>query len=81
MPAVRLSGAIWVYPSIALTRFYPDDEFTFKMKPCAVLQVDVDYTAANMPSFFKNGAPTVIRLRIAVIEIDLWTKDNYHKRH
>lgn len=75
----ELGPFLWKYPSIAYIKFYPDDKFTFKMKPCAVLQVDVDYTAANMPSFFKNGAPTVIRLRIAVVETKLWTKNNYDK--
>ena len=76
----ELTPYLWKYPSIAYIKFYPDEKFTFKMKPCAVTHVDVDYTAANMPSFFKNGAPTAIRLRIAVVETKLWTKDNYDKK-
>jgi len=65
------------YPSIAIMKLFPNNAFTFRIKPCAVLGVHVDYSAAGQPSFFKNGAPTMVRLDVHFKEIELWTKNNY----
>jgi len=76
LPDVKL-GIAYGYPLIALIKFKPDDVFTFKLKPCAVVSVQVDYTGGGSPSFFKNGAPTVINLSVGFREIEVWTQDNY----
>ena len=72
-----LGAVLYGYPNIALIKFYPHDEFTFKLKPCAVVSVQVDYTGGGGPSFFKNGAPTVINLTVGFREIQVWTQNNY----
>ncbi|CAB4162763.1 hypothetical protein UFOVP787_109 [uncultured Caudovirales phage] len=78
LPEQQFGGGILKYPDIALLKLYPDDSFTFKFRPCAVMSVSVDYTGAGMPSFFKkNGAPTVVNLNIQLKEIQLWDKTNY----
>jgi hypothetical protein len=71
------SGLVWNYPKIAIVKFYPDDTFTFRLKPCAILSVQVDYSGAGGPSFFKNGAPTVVNFTVLMKEIQLNTADNY----
>jgi hypothetical protein len=71
------SGLVWNYPKIAIVKFYPDDQFTFRLKPCAILSVQVDYSGAGGPSFFKNGAPTVVNFTVLMKEIQLNTADNY----
>lgn len=68
---------VYGYPSIALIKLYPSEVFTFAFKPCAVLAVETDFTGAGSPSYFKNGAPTVVNLTVQLKEIDLWTKNNY----
>jgi hypothetical protein len=70
-------GLLWNYPKIAIVKFYPDDTFTFRLKPCAILSVQVDYSGAGGPSFFKNGAPTVVNFTVLMKEIQLNTADNY----
>jgi hypothetical protein len=70
-------GLVWNYPKIAIVKFYPDDTFTFRLKPCAILSVQVDYSGAGGPSFFKNGAPTVVNFTVLMKEIQLNTADNY----
>ena len=71
------AGLVYGYPSIALIKLYPSEVFTFAFKPCAVLAVQTDFTGAGTPSYFKNGAPTVVNLTVQLKEIDLWTKNNY----
>jgi hypothetical protein len=71
------NGPFLNYPNIALIRFFPQDQFTFKFKPCAVSAVSVDYSGGGMPSFFRNGAPTVVNLAVQLKEIELWTQDDY----
>lgn len=63
-------GGAMKYPKVAMVKFKPDD-YLFKIKPCAIVSVAVDYTGSNGPSFFKNGAPTVVNLSIALKEMQL----------
>ena len=76
-PAFFGLKAFYVYPSIAHIKFFPNDVFTFKLKPCAILAVNVDYSGAGMPSFFKNGAPTIVNITVLLKEIGLWTKEDF----
>lgn len=75
LPSVK--GPIYNYPTIVFPQIHPSSFFTFKFKPCAIQSVQVDYTAAGGPSFFRNGAPTIVNLSINLKEIELWTKNNY----
>jgi hypothetical protein len=76
LPKQSYGGAIYEYPNILAVKLFPDT-FTMRFRPCAVLGVQVDYTGAGTPSFFKNGAPTVINLTIQLQEIQLWDQTNY----
>ena len=58
------------YPKVALVSFKPAN-YLFTIKPCAIISVAVDYTGANGPSFFKNGAPTVVNLSLQLKEMQL----------
>ena len=72
------SNVLLNYPSIAIIKMYPDDNFTFRFKPCAIRSVSVDFTGAGGPSFFKRtGAPTVVNLSVSLQEIQYNIKDNY----
>lgn len=64
------------YPDIAVVSFKPD-KYLFKLKPCAIISVQVDYTGAGGPSFFNSGAPTVVNLTLQLKEIELWNTQNY----
>jgi hypothetical protein len=71
------SGPFLKYPNLALVKLLPHDEFTFKFKPCAVSAVSVDYSGGGGPSFFRNGAPTIVNLAVQLKEIELWTQNDY----
>jgi hypothetical protein len=71
------AGVLYKYPDICFVQIHPSSQFTFKFKPCAVTSVQVDFTGAGGPSFFRNGAPTVVNLSVQLKEIELWTKNNY----
>jgi hypothetical protein len=76
LPKKALMGLMYQYPSIVFVSL-SNSSYTFKFQPCAVTSVQVDYTGAGGPSFFRNGAPTNVNLTIQLKEIELWTKDNY----
>lgn len=76
LPTLEGNGFLLGYPEIATVRFKPD-KYLFKMKPSAVLSVQVDYSGAGMPSFFKSNAPTVVNLSVVLKEIQLWNRNNY----
>ena len=61
------------YPNVVTPSFQPNSKYLFNFKDCAIESVNVDYTGAGIPAFFKNSqAPAEIKLRISLIEIDYW---------
>ena len=67
------------YPSIFQMKFYPEDKFTFKMKPAVVEAVAVDYTGGGFPAFYKNGAPIQVNLTVRFREIEIWEKSTWNE--
>lgn len=64
------------YPSIAIVKMYPDNIFkSIYFKPCVITSVEVTYNGTQTPSFFKNGAPTVVGLTLNLKEMQFWFKD------
>jgi hypothetical protein len=76
LPTLEGGGLLLGYPNIATIQFKPD-KYLFKLKPCAIISVQVDYSGAGMPSFFKSDAPTVVNLTVMLKEIQLWNRNNY----
>lgn len=74
LPSIGSAWGLQKYPKIALVSFKPE-KYLFKLKPCAIISVQVDYNGAGVPSFFKSGAPTVINLTMQLKEIQLWTSE------
>ena len=76
----RLESVISMeYPSIFQMKFYPEDKFTFKMKPAVVEAVAVDYTGGGFPAFYKNGAPIQVNLTVRFREIEIWEKSTWNE--
>lgn len=65
-----MSGFILDYPKLAMISFKPSG-YLYKLKPCVIIAVQVDYTAAGQPSFFKSGAPTIVNLTLQLKEYQL----------
>jgi hypothetical protein len=74
-PSLGLGGLAYKYPKICQVSFHPSD-YLFKLKPCAVINVTIDYTAAGGPSFYKSGAPVVVGLVLRLKEVQLWTRED-----
>ena len=74
LPSSSGTFGIVAYPKIAMISFEPS-EYLFKLKPCAIQSVQVEYAAAG-PSFFKNGAPTLVNLGLSLKEIQLWKSED-----
>lgn len=78
LPSAGEKSGLMKYPEIAMVSFKPN-KYLFKLKPCAIVSVQVDYSGAGMPSFFKSGAPTIVNLTLQLKELELWSKDNYQE--
>lgn len=64
------------YPYVALIKMYPDDLFgSLYFKPCIITSVQVTYSGTPTPSFYKNGAPTVIGLTLNLKEMQFWFRE------
>lgn len=77
LPSRAFGGLLLGYPNIALIRLFPNDFFTYRFKPCAVISTAVDYSGAGQPSFFENGAPTVMNFSLQLKEIELWMQEDF----
>jgi hypothetical protein len=65
-----ISGFVIDYPKLAMVSFKPSG-YLYRLKPCVIVAVQVDYTAAGQPSFFKSGAPTIVNLTLQLKEYQL----------
>ena len=65
------------YPRIAIMRLYPNDKYTFRMKPAAITSVQVQYNGAGQPAFLRNGAPVNVKLAATFKEIQIWEKGSW----
>lgn len=73
-----MGAALMDYPKIAQVSLKAagNDKYLYKFKPCAIISVEVEHTAAGMPSFFKSGAPTVVNLTLRLKEIQMWKSED-----
>lgn len=74
LPTKTGYGFLLKYPHVLQIDMYPEEfgeQMVFKM--CAITSVQVDYTGAGSPSFFKDtNMPTVVTLSLSLKEIELW---------
>lgn len=73
------SGLLMDYPKIAMVQLFAGkgkDQYLYKFKPCAVISVQVDYSATGLPAFFESGAPVAVNLTLNLKEIELWFQDD-----
>jgi hypothetical protein len=77
-PSVPGSAGFLSYPDILKIQYGPTNtkDYMHKFKPCVVETVDIDRSAAGIPSIFKSGAPVVIGMNINVVELEIWTQED-----
>lgn len=70
------NNLIMTYPQVALVKMFPNDIFGHMIfKPCIITSVQANYTGAPVPSFHKNGAPTVVTLTLNLMEMQFWFRE------
>lgn len=61
------------YPSLALIKLFPADQYLYEFKPCVITSMVVNFTPSGMPSFFNSTkAPTEVSITINFKEIEYW---------
>lgn len=72
------SGVFFTYPEMVIIKLHPNDDYTYKFKPCVLKTFDVNYAPAGAPSFYwYNGAPTAVEIKMSLQEIEYFTKLDY----
>lgn len=73
-----LGRGLLKYPSIVQPRFVAgiDDAFFYKMKPCMISNITVDYTPQGN-ALLRGGRPAFITLTITLVEQAIHTQDDY----
>jgi hypothetical protein len=75
-PGIALAGAYFTFPKVFNISFVGTD-YLYKFKPCVCTDVSVNYTASGVPSFFKNGAPESVNLKLSFWELEYWLSGNF----
>lgn len=68
----------WQYPDVFEVYFHcgnEQDKYMFKIDRCALVSMDVDYGGSGIPSFFENGAPVDIRMKLHFKELAILDRD------
>ena len=78
--AKKSGGTLLNYPDMVHIRFFNNDSFLYRFKPCVIKSVSVDY-APEGPSFFKGSSniPAHIRFSIELLEIEYWVKGSFEQ--
>lgn len=74
LPSVSGTAVLFGYPEIVDIRLFPQSEFLYEFKPCVIKDFSANF-APNGPSFYRNGHPTAVEIKISLQEIELWTKE------
>tara|TARA_R110000868_G_scaffold258899_3_gene516535 strand:- start:64 stop:939 length:876 start_codon:yes stop_codon:yes gene_type:complete len=75
-PGIAFSGAYFTFPKVFNISFVGTD-YLYKFKPCVCTDVSVNYTASGVPSFFKNGAPESVNLKLSFWELEYWLSGDF----
>lgn len=69
------------YPAQFIISLYsPNDRYLFKVKNCALIDMEVDYAGSGIPSFFdETGAPVDIRMNLRFSEMTQLTRQDIAK--
>ena len=67
------------YPNIVQITVNPENgNFPYKFKPAVIENLNVNYAGAGQPSFFgSTQAPTEVEISMDLLEILLWTNQDY----
>lgn len=84
-PSVNNDAAIDRYlnfpENFTIEFFSPKDEYLFKITPCALTNMEVDYAGSGVPSFFTNtGAPVDVRMSLQFKELAIVTKQSIQEK-
>ena len=75
-------GAFFGYPSIVTVKIMTNNNQLYKIQPCVVTNITVNYAPRSVPSFFaKTGAPVMIQVDLSLLEIILNTRENSSPDH
>jgi len=75
-PGIAFSGTYFTFPKVFNISFVGTD-YLYKFKPCVCTDVSVNYTASGVPSFFKNGAPESVNLKLSFWELEYWLSGQF----
>lgn len=75
-PGIMSGGAFFTFPKVFNISFVGTD-YLYKFKPAVCTDVSVNYTASGVPSFYKNGAPESINLKLSFWELEYWLTGDF----
>ena len=76
--STNLGALLFEFPSVLNIQLYPKQDFLYKFKPCVLESVSANFAPAQTPAFYRTtGAPAAVDLKIDLLEIELWTRNDY----
>jgi hypothetical protein len=80
LPEYTAGGVALDYPYLAQIKLNPS-QFLFDFKPCVIVSVEIEFAGSGAaPSFFYDGAPTIVNLTAHFKEIEILTRSDVMSR-
>jgi len=71
-------GTFFTPPKIFSPKFFNNENYLYKFKPCVLENMSVNYSPSGAPAFYTTtGAPDAVELRLSFLEIEFWFKDQW----
>jgi hypothetical protein len=59
-------------------KFFTNENYLYKFKPCVLENMSVNYTPSGAPAFYTTtGAPDAVELRLSFLEVEFWFAGQY----
>lgn len=68
-------------PKIFTLRYFSNEYYLYKFKPCVLETMSVNYSPSSVPAFYKGtGAPDSVELKLSFQEVEFWFESDITTR-
>lgn len=75
---VKNNIAYFGAPQIFTPKFFINEQYLYKFKPCVLENMTVNYSPSGAPAFYATStAPDAVEIRLSFLEVEFWFAGEY----
>lgn len=75
---VKNNVAYFGAPQVFTLKYFNNENYLYKFKPCVLENMSVNYSPSGAPAFYSStGAPDSVEIRLSFLEVEFWFAGQY----